>query len=327
LGNGCVRQVVGTVNVTRKAGRSVKTIRQKLMLAAALGVGSVGVFGAAALGAFGPDASSSVVTAVAPAASAVMGADRTGDKLKQILDGLVQKGVITAQQQEAILAAAKEATPKQVRVAKVVRDYLGESAKYLGLEQRDLAAKLAGTSLGKVADATPNKSKAGLVTALSVAANADITTALANKRITDDQAQKLRDGLPAEITKFVDRTWPTKSVAVRAAVPKVKAFLGDMLQAAREYLGGASLQDVNTALRSGKSLGDIANERGQGRDGLVAALTLAANSRIDQAVAENKLTADQAVTLKAKVTTEIASFVDRKHNAKSTTNRTTTKNP
>jgi polyhydroxyalkanoate synthesis regulator phasin len=316
------------VSVTGKAGRNVKTMRQKLMLAAALGVGSVGMFGAAALGAFGPDASSTVVSAVAPAGSAVMGADRTGDKLKEILDGLVQKGVITAQQRDAILAAAKDATPKQVRVAKVVRDFLGESAKYLGLEQRELAAKLAGTSLGKIADATPNKSKAGLVTVLSVAANGDITAALADKKITDDQAQKLRDGLAAEINKFVDRTWPTKPAAARAAVPNVKAFLGDMLQTAREYLGGATLQDVNTALRSGKSLGEIANERGRGRDGLVAALTLAANTRIDQAVAENKLSADQAVTLKARVTAEIASFVDRKYPAKSTTtNRTTTKNP
>ncbi|MGH2471471.1 MAG: hypothetical protein ACRDG6_03575 [Candidatus Limnocylindria bacterium] len=307
----------------------MKSIRQKLMLAAALGVGSVGLFGAAALGAFGPDASSSLLSAVAPAASAVMGADRTGDKLKEILDGLVQKGVITAQQKEAILAAANEATAKPARPAKAVRDFLGESAKYLGLAQRDLLAKLPGTSLGKIADNTPNKSKAGLVTALSVAANEDITKALTDKKITDEQAKKLRDGLAANINAFVDRTWPAKSAAApRAAVPNVKAFLGDMLQTAREYLGGATLQDVTAAMRSGKSLGEIANERGKGRDGLVAALTLAANSRIDKAVAENRLTADQAATLKTKVTAEIANFVDRKYPAKSTTtNRTTTKTP
>jgi hypothetical protein len=301
-------------------------MRQKLMLAAALGVGSVGLFGAAAFGAFGPDASSSLVSVVAPAASAVMGADRTGDKLKEILDGLVQKGVITAQQEEAILAAAKDATTKQVRTAKVVRDFLGESATYLGLAPKDLLAKLPGTSLGKIADATPNKSKAGLVTALSAAANGDITKALTDKKITDEQATKLRGGLAAEVNTFVDRTWPTKpAVAPRTVVPNVKAFLGDMLQAARDYLGGATLKDVTTAMRSGKSLGDIANEKGKGRDGLVAALTLAANTRIDKAVAENKLTVDQATALKAKVTAEIASFVDRKYTAKSTTtNRTTT---
>src|SRR5437016_4277734 len=145
----------------------MKSMRQKLMLAGALGIGSVGLFGAAALGAFGPDASASVVSAVAPAASAVMGEDRTGDKLKQLLDGLA-----------------------------------------------------------------------------------------------------------AEINRFVDRTWPIKpAVAPRAVAPNVKSFLGDMLQTARDYLGGVTLQDVTTAMRSGKSLGDIATEKGKTRDGLVLALT------------------------------------------------------
>src|SRR5256885_1152856 len=222
----------------------MKTMRQKLMLAGALGVGSIGLFGAAALGAFGPDASASLVSAIAPAASAVTGEDKTGDRLKQLLDGLVQKGVITQQQEDAIVAAAKDSTAKQVRTAKVVRDFLGESAKYLGLAQKDLVAKLPGTSLGKIADATPNKSKAGLATALSVAANDDITKAVADKKITDDQAKKVRDGLAAEITTFVDRTWPAKpAVAPRAVAPNVKAFLGDLLQAARGYLGGGTLRD------------------------------------------------------------------------------------
>jgi polyhydroxyalkanoate synthesis regulator phasin len=303
-------------------------MRHKLMLAGALGVGSIGLFGAAALGAFGPDASASVVSAVAPAASAVMGEDKTGDRLKQLLDGLVQKGVITQQQEDAIVAAAKDATAKQVRTAKVVRDFLGESAKYLGLAQKDLVTKLPGTSLGKIADTTANKSKAGLVTDLSVAANDDITKALTDKKITDDQAKKLRDGLAAEINTFVDRTWPTKpAVAPRAVVPNVKAFLGDMLQAARDYLGGVTLQDVTTAMRNGKSLGDIAADKGKTRDGLVLTLTTAANANIDKAVASNKLTAEQAAALKTKVAAEIATFVDRKAPAKTTTNRTTTKTP
>lgn len=306
----------------------MKNLKQKLILAGALGVGSVGLFGAAALGTFGPDASASVVSAVAPAASAVMGEDRTGDKLKQLLDGLVQKGVITQQQEDAIVAAAKDATAKQVRTAKVVRDFVGESAKYLGLAQKDLVAKLPGTSLGKIADATPNKGKAGLVTALSIAANDDIAKALTDKKVTDDQAKKLRDGLAAEINTFVDRTWPTKPAAApRAAVQNVKAFLGDMLQTARDYLGGATLQDVTAAMRSGKSLGDVASDKGKTRDGLVLALTTAANTRIDKAVADKQLTAEQATTLKTKVAAEIATFVDRKSPAKTTTNRTTTKTP
>jgi hypothetical protein len=297
----------------------MKTTRQKLMLAAALSLGSLGLFGAVALGAFGPDASGSLVTAVTPVATAVAGQEKIGDKLKDLLDGLVKKGVITQQQEDAILAAARDAAAKP-RHPKVVRDLLGESAKYLGIAPKDLHAKLPGTSLGKIADSTPNKSRAGLVAALSVAANEDITKALAEKKITDERAKKLRDGLAAEITTLVDRTWPTKPTAAhRDAVPNVKSFLGDLLQTARDYLGGITPQDVATAMRNGKSLGDIANERGKSRDGLIQALTTAANTRIDQAVASKKITAEQAVTLKSKVAAEITTFVDRKHPAKATT--------
>ncbi len=307
----------------------MKTMRQKVMLAVAAGIGSVGLFGAAALGAFGADASSSLISAIAPPGSSLMGEDKAGDRLKQLLDGLVQKGVITQQQEDAIIEAAKDATTAKVRTAKVVRDLLGESASYLGVTHKDLVAKLPGTSLGKIADATPNKSRAGLVAALSTAANADIDKALADKKITDVQAKKLRDGLAAEITKFVDRTWPAKPAgAPRAVGPNVKAFLGDMRQTARDYLGGVTLTDLTTAMRSGKSLGDIANDKGKSRDGLVQALTTAANTRIDKAVADNKLTADQAAALKTKVAAEIATFVDRKAPAKSTTgNGPTTKTP
>ena len=303
-------------------------IGKKVALAVTAGVASVGLFGAAALGAFGPDASATVVSAVAPTASAVLGEDKAGDKLKQILDGLVQKGVITQQQEDAILAAAKDATTKIVRTAKVVRDYLGESAKYLGMDAKDLVSKLPGTSIGKIADSTPGKSKGGLVAALSTAANDDITKALADKKITEDQATKLRGGLAAEIATFVDRTWPARpAVAPRPVVPNVRSFLGDLLGTARDYLGGVTLQDVTAAYRSGKSLGDLANEKGKGRDALVAALTNAASTRIDKAVADNKLTAEQAASLKTKVATEIASFVDKKYPPKpvTTTNRTTAK--
>jgi polyhydroxyalkanoate synthesis regulator phasin len=293
-------------------------MKRKLMVALAVGIGSMGLFGAAALGAFGPDASSNLVSAVTPVASAAVGQEKIGDKLKDLLDGLVKKGVITQQQEDAILAAAKDAASRHERTAKVVRDLLGESAKYLGIAPKDLHAKLAGTSLGKIADGTAGKSRAGLMAALTAAANEDITKALADKKITDEQAKKLRDGLAAEISKFVDRTWPAKPAA-HAAVPNVKSFLGDLLQTARDYLGGISLQDVTTALHNGKSLGEIAAEHGKTRDGLVLALTTAANTRIDQAVAANKITAEQAATLKTKIATEIAQVVDRKAPAKATT--------
>src|SRR5919201_154315 len=104
-----------TVDAPRRRRFEMK-MPKKILLAVAAGVGSVGLFGAAALGTFGPEASASVVSAVTPAASAILGEDKDGhDGLKKILDGLVQKGVITQQQEDAILAAAKDAKTDKVR--------------------------------------------------------------------------------------------------------------------------------------------------------------------------------------------------------------------
>jgi len=296
----------------------MKALHRNLALGLVVGIGSLGLFGAAALGAFGPEVSSSVASTIVVPASSVLGEDKP-DRVKAILDALVQKGVITQQQEDTILASFKDAAGKVSARVKVVRDLFEASGQYLGTTGKDLRTKLAGTSLGKIADGmAPAKSRAGLVAALTVTANADIDKALTDKRITDAQAQKLRDGLATEISSLVDRTWPAakapgagKSTAAGRA-PNVKSFLGEMSQTAQTFLG-LSAKDIADAMRGGKSLGELANAtKPNGRDGLVAALTLSANARIDKAAADQKITTEQAATFKTKVGAEIASFVDRK---------------
>jgi polyhydroxyalkanoate synthesis regulator phasin len=302
----------------------MQALRKKLAVALVAGVGSVSLFGAAAFGAFGPDVSTSVGSAVAPAASALLGQDQP-DKLRGILAALVTKGVISQTQADAILAALKEAAGTRAGIKTVIRDFLGVSADYLDIAEKDLRAKLAGTSLGALATAS-GKDKGGLAAALNQAGNADIDKALADGRITEDQAKKLRDGLPERVNTFIDRTWPAKPAAAGRA-PNVKSFLGDLVQAGREYLG-LPLADVRAQMRAGKSLGDIADTtEGKSRTGLIETLTAAANARIDAAVADKKLTEEQAKTLKEKVGSAIAASVDRKPALKSTTSTGTNRKP
>ena len=284
-------------------------IQRKIAIGLGAGIAGVGLFGAVAFAAFVPDGSvvGSVLAPLAPASAN----DVKHDRLKDLLDALVKKGVITQAQEDAIVAAVQESAPAARAKVEVLRDFLTSSAQYLGIADKDLRAKLAGTTLAAVADATPGKDRAGLVAALNTAGNADIDKALANKKITDDQAKQLRDGLPARVNEFVDRKWPTRPTAV-TPVANVKGFLGDLLQAGQSYLG-VPLAEIRTQMAAGKTLGDIANSTpNKSRDGLVAALTAAANARIDQAATQNKITADQANTLKTRVTAEITSFVDRK---------------
>jgi hypothetical protein len=99
----------------------------------------------------------------------------------------------------------------------------------------------------------------------------------------------------------------------RTTVPSVMSFIGDLTKAASDYLGMDTMT-LLTQLRGGKSVADIANglaAQGKNAQGLIDTLTRTANGKLDAAVAANKLTADQAATLKPKIAAEITTFVNR----------------
>jgi hypothetical protein len=99
----------------------------------------------------------------------------------------------------------------------------------------------------------------------------------------------------------------------RTTVPSVMSFIGDLTKAAGDYLGMDTVT-LLTQLRGGKSVADIANglaAQGKNAQGLIDTLTRTANGKLDAAVAANRLTADQAATLKPKIAAEITTFVNR----------------
>ena len=91
----------------------------------------------------------------------------------------------------------------------------------------------------------------------------------------------------------------------------LKQIAKGLTESAATYLGVAP-KDLATQLKAGKSLADIATATaGKSRDGLVAALTTAATTKIDAAVTDGTLTTDQATMAKQKLSAEIAKLVDR----------------
>jgi polyhydroxyalkanoate synthesis regulator phasin len=284
-----------------------------VLLAAGVGTLTAVLLGGAALATFAPMTYDSPSQIDGDSSTA---AENSGsDKLKSILDGLVVKGLITQAQEDAILAAVKTAAP--VREGATVRGIFAglfnESAKYLSLTPADLKTKLPGTSLGALADKTTGKSQSGLVTTLQTGVNTAIDKALADTKLTKDQADKAKADAPAQIKKFVARTYPQpRAPKTTTRETKVTEFIGDIYTAARDYLG-LSQADLLKALREGKTLGEIAPTiAGKNKVDLVAKITAAANAKIDKAVTDGKLTTDQATTLKAQVGPAVTALVDRK---------------
>ena len=288
-------------------------LNHRVMLAAGVGTLTAVLLGGAALATFAPMTYDSPSQIDGDSATA---AENSGtDKLKSILDGLVVKGLITQAQEDAILAAVKTAAP--VREGATVRGILAglfnESAKYLSLTPADLKTKLPGTSLGALADKTTGKSQSGLVATLQTSVNTAIDKALADAKLTKDQADKAKADAPAQIAKFVQQNYPQpRAPRTTTRVMKVTEFIGDIYTAARDYLG-LSQADLLKALREGKTLGEIAPTiAGKNKVDLVSNITAAANTKIDKAVTDGKLTADQAAALKAQVGPAVTALVDRK---------------
>jgi hypothetical protein len=293
---------------------SVSFRSKKVLLAAGAAALTAALLGGAALAAFAP-VTYDPVSEVEAQLGTVAPANSGTDKLKAILDALVAKGVITAAQLDAIVAAVRDAEPNRGagEIKRILANLLDASAKYLGLTIGELKTKLPGTSLGAIANTTPGKSRAGLIADLQNAVNAAIDKALAANTITKDQSDKAKAEAPGQIARFVDHGYqqrPAQKATPR--LPKVTEFVGDAIGVARDYLG-LSQVDLTKALREGKSLGEIANATaGKSRDGLVAQLTTAANTRIDKAMTDGKVTAEAATALKGQVGAAVAALVDRK---------------
>jgi hypothetical protein len=293
---------------------SVSFRSKKVLLAAGAAALTAALLGSAALAAFAP-VTYDPVSEVEAQLGTVAPANSGTDKLKAILDALVAKGVITAAQLDAIVAAVRDAEPNRGagEIKRILANLLDASAKYLGLTIGELKTKLSGTSLGAIANTTPGKSRAGLIADLQNAVNAAIDKALAANTITKDQSDKAKAEAPGQIERFVDHVYqqrPAQKTPPR--LPKVTEFVGDAIGVARDYLG-LSQVDLTKALREGKSLGEIANATaGKSRDGLVAQLTTAANTRIDKATTDGKVTAEAATALKGQVGAAVAALVDRK---------------
>src|SRR4029078_11615586 len=132
------------------------------------------------------------------------------NKMKQILDALVVKNVITQAQEDAILAALKGDRTGEELLHRVLGALFDQTVTYLGTTAADLRTALPGTSLGAIADKTAGKSKARLLRALTTCANGAIDKAAADAKITAAQATKAKSMAPEQITKFVEHVYPAK---------------------------------------------------------------------------------------------------------------------
>jgi len=163
----------------------------------------------------------------------------------------------------AALAAAGSSKPAS--------DFLGDVAKRLGISQDRLEAAIEDESIAR------------------------IDAALAAGDLTKAEGDALKERVRSEGAPFALPSFggPKIEVGPLGPPPPLMPHGTDPLEAAADYLGmdGA---DVREALRDGKSLADLAKEKGKSVDGLKQALVGAIRKDADQAVEDGVLTKEQA---------------------------------
>ena len=86
---------------------------------------------------------------------------------------------------------------------------------------------------------------------------------------------------------------------------------GDSPVAVLAELTGLSVEDIHAAQLEGKSLADIAEENGIAVDDLVAALVEQRTARIDELLADGRITEEQATAMKEQTASRVEAIVTR----------------
>ncbi|MDD2234825.1 MAG: hypothetical protein PHZ11_07415 [Desulfitobacteriaceae bacterium] len=187
---------------------------------------------------------------------------------------------------------------------------LGSAADLLGLKRQELKTELqAGKSLKDIA-AAKGIETAKFAKELEAALTAKIDQKMQTGRINSEQAATLKTNLAQRIQADLDKKWDE---------PKGHEFRGNGKGNIKGiYEQVQSLLDIDAAtlrteLQSGKSLADLAQAKGISKETLVERIQAGIIAKLDQAVTDQKITADKATKIKEDLAQKIETIVTRQH--------------
>jgi transposase-like protein len=183
---------------------------------------------------------------------------------------------------------------------------LSVAAKAIGISEADLLTALrSGSSIADVAK-QHGVDVQTVVDALVKDAETELADALKAGRITQAQADQVKAGLQARVTERVNATG---GMFPRGPLGHDGPGAGPSLAVAAKTIG-VSESELVKALRSGKSIGQVAKQHGVTVQRVVAALVADAKSRLAAAVNAGRLTQQQANTIESTLMQRITTLVN-----------------
>ena len=181
--------------------------------------------------------------------------------------------------------------PRFVRGGHLGKGLIGAAAEVLGLEPSDIVDQLrGGSTLAEIAAA--NGSTTDAIVAAAVANLSErLDEAVADERLTREEADEKLADAEERLTERAESDEPFEFRGRGHGFGKRGFRLGpDVLT---ETLG-MTPQELREALGAGQTLAEIAEAQGVSTDDLVAALTSRITEKLDEAVADGKLTQEEA---------------------------------
>lgn len=226
--------------------------------------------------------------------------------------GILAAGVIgtasisLAQEPDGSTPPAEGQMLRKARVALGLKELLKNS----GVTHEELAAGIAaGQTLGQIIDASGDVSSAEAKAAAIAALETRLDEAVANGRLTQERADEISANAPATIDALLAAVPAEHMGPGHGGKPRLQGIGRNALETVAEVLG-RDVATIAADLRAGQTVAQIAGDQ---TPAVTAALIAEANAGIDKALADGKITAEQAETLKSRVEERVNGFVNNTH--------------
>ena len=234
-----------------------------------------------------------------------------------VLNGLIDDGVITADQRDKIATAFEE---HFVRFGKGFRGtpHLDTVAEVLGVDVDELAAKLQDGST--IADIAGSKT-ADVIAALLTEQESRIDEAEANGRLSEQEADEVRSALADQVTAMVNGEGPIGMGHFGMGPFGMEPFHGRGGIDGFEFRGGFSLDAIaerldltadqlRERLAEGSSIADIAKNAGVDIQAVIDASLADLDEKLDTLVSGERLTQERADEIRAQAAGMIESLIN-----------------
>jgi hypothetical protein len=180
-------------------------------------------------------------------------------------------------------------------------DVLTPAASFLGFSSASALASDLNSSGKTLAQEATAKGKTAddLISAIVAAQKTNLDNEKAAGWITADQETAILAHYKDAVTDLVNNGPPVPG----------EGKGGGLLQTAATFLG-MSVSDLQTALKSGKTLADEAKAQGKNVSDLVTALVAPVKKNLDQAVTDGKITSAQETTILNHITDNVTNLVN-----------------